>query len=135
MILWIGLIILGGALVLLLFNHDSGAIAGMDNYDFAAIAQYSALAVLISAGIVAAYRGRLKTGLKHALIWALVALGLVIVYAFRRDFLQAGNQVIAVLVPGYPAENSLADGSHEITLRQRSDGHFVANVRIKDITI
>ena len=135
MILWIGLIILGGALVLLIFNHDSGTIAGLATDDFATIAQYSAIGALISVGILAAYRGRIKEGLKHALTWILIALGLVAVYAFRQDFSHIGNQILAVLIPGYPAEQVSVDSLSTVTLRRRSDGHFVADVEIEDVSV
>lgn len=135
MVLWIGLAILGGAMVLLILNHDTGTVAGFDNLDFAALAQYSALGILISAGILAAYRGRIKEGLRHALIWILVALALVAGYGFRQDFFRLGSQVLAVLIPGYPAEHISSDGRHIITLRQRADGHFVASVLIEGVSV
>ena len=135
MSLWIGLIILGGALVLLIFNHDSGTLGGVDLDNFAAISRYSAIGVLVAAAIIAAYRKRLREGLFHALIWIMFGITLVAAYGMRHDFVRLGNQFLAVLIPGYPASRQTAEGIEVVTLRRRADGHFVASAEIDGTSV
>jgi aspartyl protease family protein len=74
----------------------------------------SVLGAAIVAGVFAAYRGRMATGIQHALVWVLIILGLVAVYGLRED-------LMAALLPGMAVERQEGDA---LVLRRASDGHF-----------
>ena len=135
MILWFGLFILGIAMLLLMINHESGLVGGMASTDFASLAQYTAITVLIGAGVLGAYRHRIRQGLRDALTWVMIALVLVAVYGFRHDIFRLGNQIVAVLIPGFPVNGVSSDGTHTVTLRQRDDGHFVAVAHVNGVAV
>lgn len=77
-----------------------------------------ALLALVAGGVFATYRGRLATGLQHALIWGLIFAGVVIAYGFR-DVLSAQlfNTPVAV-------------GDRAVALRRGADGHFHATLGV-----
>lgn len=79
----------------------------------------SVLGAAIVAGVFAAYRGRMATGIQHALVWVLIILGLVAVYGLRED-------LTAALVPGTAVERK----GDALVLRRAADGHFHLNAEV-----
>lgn len=71
------------------------------------------LGLLVAAGLVRMYRGRLGQAAQHALIWALIVVGLVIAYGFR-------DQLLMQLLPG----QSVVMEGDSVVLTRRADGHF-----------
>ena len=55
--------------------------------------------LIILPGLFAAYRGRLSTGLTHAVIWTGVGLALVAGYTYRDVFKDVAGRVTAELTP------------------------------------
>ena len=49
---WIVIAVLGGGLLLLLFNHSSGETLGLDNDRFGSLVYLGALALVIGAGVL-----------------------------------------------------------------------------------
>jgi len=79
----------------------------------------SVLGAAIVAGVFAAYRGRMATGIQHALVWVLIILGLVAVYGLRED-------LMAALQPGAAVERQ----GGALVLRRAADGHFHLNAEV-----
>lgn len=79
----------------------------------ARLAYLTLLGAAVAAGVFAAYRGRIASGLRDALVWGLIVLGLVAVYGLRDDLSAALWPQAAVLRD---------DGVLE--LRRARDGHF-----------
>ncbi|MFO7853964.1 MAG: TIGR02281 family clan AA aspartic protease [Paracoccaceae bacterium] len=79
----------------------------------------SVLGAAILAGVFAAYRGRMATGIQHALVWVLIILGLVAVYGLRED-------LMAALLPGATVERQ----GDALVLRRAADGHFHLNAEV-----
>jgi aspartyl protease family protein len=78
--------ILGTALVLLMLFGDSGPIAGIEPDRFGRLAQLTALALVIGAGLVAT-RGRLSPKLWHVAVWLALLAALMFGYqAFGPGF-------------------------------------------------
>lgn len=73
----------------------------------------SLLGLLIAAGVVRMYRGRLGQAAQHALIWVLIAAGLVLAYGFK-------DQLRLQLLPGQTVHLD----EDTVALTRRADGHF-----------
>lgn len=90
----------------------------MDGVGDARLFYLLALLVLVAGGVFATYRGRLATGLQHALIWGLIFAGVVIAYGFR-DILSAQL---------FNAPVAVSDSA--VALRRGPDGHFHATLGV-----
>ncbi len=90
----------------------------MDGIGDARLFYLLALLALVAGGVFATYRGRLATGLQHALIWGLIFAGVVIAYGFR--------DVLSAQLFNTPT----AVGDSAVVLRRGGDGHFHATLGV-----
>ncbi|MFD1744192.1 TIGR02281 family clan AA aspartic protease [Rhizobium helianthi] len=127
--------ILGAGLVLLIFNNSSGQTFGLANDDFASLVQLSAIAVLLSAGVLAGRRGRASEALRNIAVWLVVALVLVAGYLYRYDLQSFGARMTAGLIPGSPMVMTTSEGGKEVILYRARNGHFQAQVSVDGKTI
>jgi aspartyl protease family protein len=132
---WLAIAIVLGAMVLLVVNHDTGSVAGLEAENFSQLAGGAAWVLLISAGLVFAYRGRKASALRHALIWIAMAAAIMAAYAFRAEFGALALRLRAELQPGFAVEQTAADGAAEVVLRRRLDGHFSARSQVNGAAI
>ena len=79
-----------------------------------------ALVTVLSSTIAFTFRQRWSKTIKHALIWVLLLVVLVLLYSYRHDFRFLAMRVAGELVPGMTVER--APG--EIFLRASEDGHY-----------
>ncbi len=87
-------------------------------------------------GLFAAYRGRLSTGLTHALLWIVIGFMLVLGYSYRDVFKQAANRVSAELTPsGRPIEAEAPDGERAVRIRRTGGGQFVARTLVNGMEL
>lgn len=78
-------------------------------------------------GLFAAYKGRLGTGLAHALIWLSLGFTLVLAYSYRDAVKDAVARVSSELTPsGRPIEVVAPDGERSVRIRRTAWGQFVA---------
>ena len=127
---WLGIAIVGLAIVLLVLNHDAGSVAGIDADNFSRLAAGAALALVIGSGLIFSYRRKLGTALRHALLWVLIAVGVMGGYVLRDEVAVLAGRLAGELVPGYASERTGRDGTREVVLQRRLNGHFVAGVAI-----
>lgn len=73
----------------------------------------SLLGLLVVVGVFRMYRGRLGQAAQHAMIWALIAVGLVLAYGFK-------DQLRLQLLPG----QTVRIDEDQVALTRRGDGHF-----------
>jgi aspartyl protease family protein len=92
---------------------------GLDPFSQARFFYLAILLLALAASLVAAYRGRLGQGLRHAAIWALIFAGVVIAYGFRGQLADELTPAGAMTVTG-----------ERIALRRGQDGHFVATLEV-----
>lgn len=124
------LLILAAGLVLLIANHDAGEIFGVGSDDFADLVRLFSLAALIGAGVLIGRRHSFGRVARDLMAWAVIALGLIVLWLYRGDFLALGDRVRAALVPGQAVVSRGADGTTEIILHKSMSGHFEATVEI-----
>jgi aspartyl protease family protein len=101
-LLWILLAILTAVLFALVVAQD-GTIASLRQYDFSSLATKLVALVFIGALVLALFRQRFSHALESALIWVVVALLLLIGYAYRFELRDVGERVLAELIPGRAA--------------------------------
>lgn len=68
--------------------------------------------------------GRMRTNLRHLLVWALIAVGLIVVYAYRAPLQRFVAPVLQELDPSRVVEVTSADGTVELAIARGRDGHF-----------
>ena len=125
---YIGLCIILLAILALTLMNNPGASLSLANSDIARLASGLALLIVIGAGVILAYRGRIAGALRHAAIWLFLALIVLTGYSYRRELAGFGNRLLGELVPGLPVVSMVvkSDGSSErtVTIRAADDGHF-----------
>ncbi|MCF6368389.1 retropepsin-like aspartic protease family protein [Rhizobium halophilum] len=124
------LLILGGGLVLLVFNHDSGQTFGMPNEDFGRMIYLLPIAGLLSVGILAGRRGNMDQILRYVAIWLLIIMALVTAYLYRHDLQGVGARMSAGLMPGSAVEVTTRNGDSEVIVHRNMSGHYEAPVSI-----
>src|SRR5215216_268892 len=97
-LLWILLGWLGLALAILVARHDQDTAAGMLNDQFASLAMQVALVVFVGGMVLALFRQRFAHALEAALLWAIVAVLLMVGYTFRFELRDIGDRVLSELV-------------------------------------
>lgn len=127
---WIALGLLIVAGIVLVVRHDAGTIAGFDNADFAGIVASLALIIFLGGAMLRNYRGGFSGAVRDAVLWCLLAFGLVAGYSYRDQLMPVALRVAGELMPGTPVQfdpgNQTSVG---VRIRKLSDGHFVAETR------
>ncbi|WFR97043.1 retropepsin-like aspartic protease family protein [Rhizobium tumorigenes] len=124
---FLGILAIG--LALLVFNHDSGTTFGIDNDDFGRIVYLLPISLMLAAGIWASRRTVSET-LRNLFIWLVILLALATAYLYRYDALDAGNRLMAGLIPGRAFVVTTSEGGQEVILHKLLNGHFSADVMI-----
>lgn len=121
--------ILAIGLALLVFHHDSGTIFGIDKNDFGRIVYLLPIGLMLAAGIWASRRTVSET-LRNLTIWLVILLALATGYLYRYDAMDAGNRLLAGLLPGRAFVVTTSEGGQEVILHKLLNGHFEADVMV-----
>lgn len=129
---WIALGLLIVAGLVLLLNHDSGTIAGLDPSYFAGVVASLALLIYLGGSLLRNYRYSMFSAFKDIVVWAAFALVLVAIYSYRAELLTVAHRVAGELLPAgtYIVQPVGPDGIESVKLRRGSDGHFVAKSKV-----
>ncbi|APO67916.1 TIGR02281 family clan AA aspartic protease [Rhizobium mongolense] len=128
------LLILAIGLAVLVYNHDSDRVLGMNIDDFGRMVYLLPIVLMLSAGIWASRRSAGET-MRNLMIWLVIILALATVYLYRQDLFGVGNRLLAGLVPGRAVVVTTSEGSSEIILHKLLNGHFEADVSVNGQTI
>lgn len=131
---WIMAAIMGGALLLLILNHDSGTVLGFESGQFGSFVVLALWGTLIASAFLA--RGvRLRDTLRQAVIWLSIFLVLTAGYVLRYELQDLGNKVTAGLIPGSPLSRTNDEGLAEVTLFRAPNGHFEADAKVNGANV
>lgn len=131
---WVVIAVLGGGLLLLLFNHSSGETLGLNNDSFGQLIYAGALLLVIGAGVLR--RGtRLSDTVRGVALWVVIVLVFVAGYQYRYELQDVASRVTAGLVPGSPMSALDGDGRATVTLDKLTNGHFGARMQVNGQTI
>jgi aspartyl protease family protein len=87
------------ALIILVARHG-GNVTGLDDGRLVSLVYQIGFLVLVGAGVLRLFRNRLGEAIQAALLWVVVALVLVVAYAYRFELRDARDRIMAELVPG-----------------------------------
>ncbi|MCE4222711.1 TIGR02281 family clan AA aspartic protease [Methylobacterium sp. C25] len=118
--LWIGLGILGAALIALIVAGDHSQVVGVDSDQFGRMAYLGALLVLMTAGVWHRFRDRMGENLRHLLIWVVIGAVVIAGYAYKEQAKEFGGTMLGSLRPG----TAVVGAGGEVTITRRSDGDF-----------
>ena len=89
--------------VLIVTSGDHDAIASLLRHDAGSLALKIAMVVFAGGLVLVLFRERLSKALEAMLFWAVLGLLLVVGYTYRFELRDAGDRVMAELVPGHVA--------------------------------
>ena len=95
-----GLLAVIGALVIVVVRHG-GAMAGLDDHEQLSLLYRVGLLILVGSALARMFRDRFGEAIRMALMWVVVALALAVGYTYRFEMKDAGNRILAELVPGH----------------------------------
>ena len=99
-------VLIGIALVLALAFLDQDSAAGLSANDWGRLTYRLALALFIGSAVLVVFRERLWHALRIMLIWVIIGFALVLAYSYRSELHDAGQRVMAELVPGRAIQRS-----------------------------
>ena len=118
------LALIGAALAVLIFNHETGISFGLPNDDFAGLVYLGLLAAVIGAGVVGAHRS-MGEMVKNLLIWCVIILGFVTGFLYQDQAREMVLRVAGGLAPGHPVTLTDQNGQ-AVSIRKSLNGHFEA---------
>lgn len=104
--LWIVLIGLGVAMGSLLLGRNGDGVGGLNlsGYDYASLVATVAIMLVLGSTVFMMFRDRLALALQALLFWAVVIVALGAVYTYRAELKDAGDRMLAELIPGRPVQ-------------------------------
>ena len=132
--LWIILALIGGGLILLVVNHDSGQTFGLPNDAFAESLYLGIWGIVLAAAILASGM-RLGDVARQLAIWTLIILALVAGYQYRYELQDVAYRVTGGLVPGSPLTIREDGGQISVMLDKSRNGHFEARATVDGVPI
>lgn len=114
--------ILGGALLILVFNGNDGTIGPMTDEQFARTIYLGLFGAVLAAGLFASGQ-RFGQMARQAGIWLAVLIVLVVGYEYRFELQESAARVTSGLIPGTAITQTSADGDLSVTI-QRRGRHF-----------
>jgi aspartyl protease family protein len=123
----IGVLLVAGAL--LLTAPAETPILGLDHQKFGAIAGAVALFLAIALGSRKVTAADFLRAVSSAVVWLTLIIGLTGVYAYRFEFGDIANRVLAELSPG---EVTIGQGG-EVIIPRRIGGQFIIAAKVNNV--
>jgi aspartyl protease family protein len=98
----LGLLAVIAGLIVLVARHG-GTVTGLDDRDQLSLVYKLALLILVGSVVLRMFRDRFGEAIQAALMWVVIALVLVAGYTYRFELRDAGDRIMAELVPGRAA--------------------------------
>jgi aspartyl protease family protein len=128
-LLWIVIAALGLTVIALALRHQQGTIAGLELEQFASLAYFAALLVLITGFGYFFYHSRVGEMIRAALFWAMIALVLALGYSYRYELEAISERLLSELLISRPVTVSSGTGATVQVARARG-GDFTVQVEL-----
>ena len=123
------LALLAAALAALLLSPPDQPLLGLAHDDFARAAFGSTMLLWLTlSGLARAGPGGVAKVLGGVALWAVIGAALVAVYAFRVEFAEIGDRVMAELEPSRPRVGPQG----EVVIRRRQGGEFIVSAKVNE---
>lgn len=130
----VALIVGGTALV---FRQEGQLLLGVDEGQFAHLLIGFTLLAFIGTSVLAGYRGRLGRLARTAGVGVAAIAAIAGGYTYKAEVVEFAHRITGDLLP--PGEPLSAEprqsGEQAVKIRRRSDGHFVARVKLGGISV
>ncbi|MFC5585868.1 TIGR02281 family clan AA aspartic protease [Nitratireductor kimnyeongensis] len=120
---WLLMSALGGGLILLIANHDSGRVFGLENSAFAATLYLGLWAAVLIVGFLGSGL-RIGDVARTLAFWVFLLLALVAAYQYRYELQDFASRVTAGLMPGSPMTTVSKNGQIHVIVERSSSGQF-----------
>ncbi|KAB0681894.1 retropepsin-like aspartic protease family protein [Aureimonas leprariae] len=117
-----------------LMLNDGGAIGSLDPGEFARGSYLSIIAVVLGGSVLAAARHNIPAAMRAFGFWALAFVGLIGLYAYRDEFREIGDRVLAEVIPGHAIEVAGGDG-RTVMVARSDDDHFHVDAKVDGETV
>jgi aspartyl protease family protein len=128
-LLWIVIAALGLTVIALALRHQQGTIAGLELEQFASLAYFAALLVLITGFGYFFYHSRIGEMIRATLFWAMIALVLALGYSYRYELEAISERLLSELLISRPVTVSSGTGATVQVARARG-GDFTVQVEL-----
>jgi len=118
------LALIGAALAVLIFNHETGFSFGLPNDDLASLVYLGLIGAVVGAGVVGAHRN-IGEMIRNLMIWVVMILGLATGWLYQDQARDMVLRVAGGLAPGRPVTVSDETGQ-AVLIRKSLNGHFQA---------
>jgi aspartyl protease family protein len=129
-LLWSLLLGLAVSLAILIASHDEDAIAKLLRHDMPDTSIKIAIAVFVGGLVLVLFRNHITKALEALLFWAMVGLLLFVGYAYRVELKEAGDRVLAELIPGRAVTHG-----HTVEIVRAKSGDFSIHTHINGAKI
>jgi aspartyl protease family protein len=102
-LLWSLLLGIAVSLAALIASNDSDAIGNLLRHDLSALLLKVAIVIFVGGLTLVMFRESLSRALEGLLFWAVIGLLFAVAYAYRVELHEAGERVLAELMPGRAA--------------------------------
>ncbi|MFA5949526.1 MAG: TIGR02281 family clan AA aspartic protease [Hyphomicrobium sp.] len=125
---WLLLILAALVGLFVFLSGDTEAVKSLGFGQLAYMIAFAMLALLLITRVSGDYNGRAWTGLRHAMVWVIVAAALVAGYSYRGELTAVAYRVAGeVLPPGQVLTiEPTVTGERAVRLRRHPGGHFIA---------
>ena len=122
------LALIGAALAVLIFNHETGFSFGLPNDDLASLIYLGLIGAVVGAGVVGEHRN-IGEMVRNLLIWVVMILGLATGWLYQDQARDMVLRVAGGLAPGRPVTVSDEKGQ-AVLIRKSLNGHFQAAAEV-----
>ena len=121
-------------MVLVLVFDGDGRIGSLPADDFASVGYLGAIAAVLGLGVLASARADLPAALKAAGVWIGGFRLLIALYAYRGEFREVGDRMLAEIVPGHAISVAGSDG-RTVMVARGDDNHFHIDADVDGRTV
>jgi aspartyl protease family protein len=129
-LLWSLLLGVAVSLAILIASRDEDAITKILRHDVSDLLLKVAIAVFVGGLVLVLFRDHITKALEAAMFWAVIGLLLAVGYAYRAELQEAGDRVLAELIPG-----RVATHGHVVEVVRGKGGDFSIHTSINGAKI
>ncbi|KQT54128.1 hypothetical protein ASG43_00395 [Aureimonas sp. Leaf454] len=114
--------------------NDGDRIAGFDPGEIGQLSYLGIWGVVVAAGALLAFRRNARGMARDALLWLVAFTVLIGLYAFRGEFGELRDRILAELIPGRAIELAGSD-ARQVAVVRAGDRHFHVKAEVNGATV